>query len=102
MPLVRAGGDGGAGPAYFLSKSPEGTPLSMLAAVAGGVGALRACLRGARRDAGLDGYEVRSWDGWNRHVTLSMLAHAALTAARTPDGAPEGRPTSPTFAVRPG
>ncbi|MFH5806787.1 IS701 family transposase, partial [Alienimonas sp. DA493] len=81
--LIREGG--GAGRTYFLSEPPEGTRMSELAAVAGGVGALRACLREARRDADLEGYEVRSWDGWYRHVTLSMLAHAALTAARAQD-----------------
>ena len=29
---------------------------------------------------GLDQYEVRSWIGWYRHITLVMLAHAFLTA----------------------
>lgn len=24
---------------------------------------------------GLDNYEVRSWGGWERHVTLVLLAH---------------------------
>lgn len=28
---------------------------------------------------GLDHYEVRSWIGWHRHITLVMLAHAFLT-----------------------
>ena len=28
---------------------------------------------------GLDHYEVRSWIGWYRHITLVMLAHAFLT-----------------------
>jgi len=28
---------------------------------------------------GLDEYEVRSWHGWYRHVTLSMLALSFLT-----------------------
>jgi hypothetical protein len=30
-------------------------------------------------EVGLDEYEVRSWQGWYRHVTLSMLALAFLT-----------------------
>jgi SRSO17 transposase len=25
---------------------------------------------------------VRSWTGWHRHITLSMLAHAYLTVVR--------------------
>ena len=31
------------------------------------------------KDLGLDHYEVRSWIGWYRHITLVMLAHAFLT-----------------------
>ena len=31
---------------------------------------------------GLDQYEVRRWDGWYRHITLAMLAHAYLTVIR--------------------
>ena len=37
----------------------------------------------------LDEYEVRSWDAWHRHVTLCLLAHAALQVTRagaTADG----------------
>jgi len=31
---------------------------------------------------GLDQYAVRSWQGWHRHITLAMLAHAFLTVLR--------------------
>ena len=31
---------------------------------------------------GLDQYEVRKWEGWYRHITLAMLAHAYLAAVR--------------------
>jgi len=27
----------------------------------------------------LDEYEVRKWEGWYRHITLSLLAHAYLS-----------------------
>jgi hypothetical protein len=36
----------------------------------------------AKRQTGLDEYEVRSWDGWHRHITLSLLAAALLAAVR--------------------
>ncbi len=29
-------------------------------------------------EVGLDQYEVRQWDGWHRHITLCLLAHAYL------------------------
>ena len=31
---------------------------------------------------GLDQYEVRRWDGWYRHITLAMLAHAYLSVIK--------------------
>ena len=44
----------------------------------------------AKQEAGLADYEVRSWTGWHRHVTLSLLAHAVLAAVRTlADGPPK-------------
>ena len=35
-----------------------------------------------REQVGLDQYEVRGWDGWYRHITLAMLAHAYLSVTR--------------------
>jgi len=40
------------------------------------------CFEAAEQEVGLDGYEVRSWHGWYRHITLSMLALAFLAAMR--------------------
>ena len=37
---------------------------------------------------GLDHYEVRSWIGWYRHITLVMLAHAFLTGICAQSEAP--------------
>ena len=36
----------------------------------------------AKAGVGLDQYEVRRWDGWYRHITLAMLAHAYLAVIR--------------------
>jgi SRSO17 transposase len=45
----------------------------------------------SKGECGLDQYEVRRWRGWYRHITLALLAHAALVALRvqgkkTPEG----------------
>jgi SRSO17 transposase len=32
----------------------------------------------AKGECGLDQYEVRRWQGWYRHITLALLAHAVL------------------------
>lgn len=37
----------------------------------------------AKGECGLDHYEVRSWHGWYRHITLAMLAFAALVTLRS-------------------
>ena len=36
----------------------------------------------AKSECGLDHYEVRHWQGWYRHITLSMVALAVLTVLR--------------------
>ena len=33
-------------------------------------------------ETGLDQYEVRSYEGWQKHITLSCIAHAFLTVLR--------------------
>ena len=30
-------------------------------------------LQNAKEEAGLDEYEVRSWQGWHHHITMTML-----------------------------
>jgi SRSO17 transposase len=46
----------------------------------------RWCIETAFEEAkglvGLDHYEVRRWEGWHRHITLVLLAYAALVATR--------------------
>src|SRR4051812_2644660 len=44
----------------------------------------------AKGEVGLDQYEVRSWTGWYRHITLAMLAHAYLAAIRRATGGEKG------------
>ena len=45
--------------------------------------------RAAKTHTGLDQYEVRSYTGWYKHITLAMLAHAFLAALAAEKGAPE-------------
>jgi len=44
-----------------------------------------------RTHTGLDQYEVRSYPGWYRHITLATLAHAFL-AALAAQAAAKGEP----------
>src|SRR4051794_17025388 len=67
---------------FHLTLAPEGTDLATLVRVAGTRWTIEACFEAAEGEVGLDEYEVRSWTGWHRHVTLAMLAHAYLAAVR--------------------
>ena len=44
---------------------------------------VKEAIQTAKGNAGLDQYEVRRYDAWYRHVTLSLLA-AAFLAVRSP------------------
>jgi SRSO17 transposase len=68
--------------AYYLCRARMGTTVEELARVAGCRWAIESAFEQAKQEVGLDGYEVRSWVGWHRHVTLSLLAHAFLEALR--------------------
>jgi len=68
--------------AYCVVFGPAATSLEALARIAGRRWPVEECFETAKQEVGLDGYEVRSWHGWYRHVTLSMLALAFLAAMR--------------------
>lgn len=68
--------------AYYFCTAPPETMAGDLAVAAGQRWAIETCFESCKQETGLDEYEVRSWDGWHRHVTLSMLAMAFLTAVR--------------------
>ena len=52
--------------------------------VAGTRWTIEECFEEAKGEVGLDQYEVRKWDGWYRHITLAMLAHACLGGGQAP------------------
>ena len=83
--------------AFFLCHAPAGTSLAELVAVAGARWAVEDCFAEAKNEAGLDHYQVRKWDAWHRHVTLSMLAHAFL-AVTAHDSQPGREPPGPSPA----
>jgi SRSO17 transposase len=68
--------------AFFVVYGPAGLRLLDLARVAGRRWAVEECFEAAKQEVGLADYEVRSWHGWHRHITLAMLALALLTGLR--------------------
>ena len=67
---------------YYACFGRADVPLAELARAAGHGSIVADTLNEARREVGLDQYEVRRWTGWYRHITLAMLAHAVLTVTR--------------------
>ena len=68
--------------AYFRCLAPVGATGRQLAQVSGQRWTIESCFQCAKGETGLDHYEVRNYEGWYRHVSLSMLAAAMLTAVR--------------------
>jgi SRSO17 transposase len=74
--------------ADFACGGPPGTALAGLARVAGVRWSVEGCFELAKGGCGLAGYEVRSWVGWHRHVTLSLWALAVVAVVRSRVPAP--------------
>jgi SRSO17 transposase len=94
--LIRKGLDADEESAFYLAAGPKRTTLTRLAKTAGARWSVEGGFEQAKQEVGLGDYEVRSWTGWHRHVTLSLLAHAVLAAVRKLGGEPpqKSRPTS--------
>jgi SRSO17 transposase len=69
--------------AYYLCYRPAQTSAHELIQIAGRRWSIEDCFEAAKGEVGLDEYEVRKWDGWHRHVTLCLLAHAYLAVVRS-------------------
>jgi len=59
---------------YGLSHAPADTPLTEFARVSKAEHRIEECLKRAKSETGLADYEVRTWEGWHHHQTLSLLA----------------------------
>ncbi len=89
--------------AYYLVWAPPDTPLPTMVQAIGARWRIEEDLQ-ASKDLGLDHYEVRSYLGWYRHLTLVLLAAAflvsltvqtPLAAAASPAAPPAGVPLIP-------
>ena len=66
----------------YVVFAPVGTVLATLVKVAGTRWTVESDFETTKGEVGLDHYEVRSWVGWYRHITLAMWAQAVLTMIR--------------------
>ncbi|WP_232484399.1 transposase [Burkholderia ubonensis] len=78
--------------AYYVVYAPRRkASRQTLVNVAGRRWEIEIGFEAAKGECGLDQYEVRRWQGWYRHITFALLAHAVLATLRvrgkkTPDG----------------
>lgn len=68
--------------AFYRAFGPAETTIAELAHVAGRRWTIEESFQRAKA-IGLDQYEVRRWDGWYRHSTRCLLAHAFLEVTPT-------------------
>jgi SRSO17 transposase len=80
----------------YISFAVVGTRLGEQVWVAGMRWTVEESIQVGKGEVGLDHYEVRSWTGWYRHMTLAMWAGAFLSVIRRETGAEvapkKGRP----------
>ncbi len=101
--LVRRSTERPADLAYFLCFHVDAVRREEIVRTADSRRAMAACLAAARTECGLDHYQVRRWEGWYRHVTLAMLAHAFLVVSavrETPAPASPGEDAPVDHALR--
>lgn len=65
-----------------VACAPAKTELSELVRIAGIRWAIEVSFEDAKQETGLDEYEIRSFTGWYRHITLSMFAYALLSVLK--------------------
>jgi SRSO17 transposase len=68
--------------AYYRVYGPAGIGVPAMVKVAGSRWAIEVGFEEAKGLVGLDEYEVRQWQAWHRHITLALLAYAALVVTR--------------------
>jgi SRSO17 transposase len=68
--------------AFYHCWNPRREGFGELVRVAGSRWPVEECFGAAKNEAGLDNYQVRLYHAWYRHITLSMLALAFLSAVR--------------------
>jgi SRSO17 transposase len=86
---------------FFLVHAPDNTSWADMVEAAGGRWPVESCFESAKQEVGLDEYEVRSWTGWYRHMTLCLVAHSFLTTARLELNALQDDASVPLHSSRP-
>jgi len=78
--------------AYYFVFAPGAVTLQEVVEAAGLRWHIESGFEQAKQEVGLDEYEVRQWAGWQRFITLGLLAHAFLAVQRARAHAKKGAP----------
>ena len=70
----------------YIAFTPVASDIGALVRAAGMRWTVEERIQTAKGEVGLDHYEVRSWTGWYRHITLAMGAGAFLSVVRAERG----------------
>jgi SRSO17 transposase len=63
----------------YICCAPVGTAPGALIKAAGTRWTVETCFKESKSEVGLDHYEVRSYNGWYKHITLACIALALIT-----------------------
>jgi hypothetical protein len=88
---------------YYFTNTASDTPLEEQAWVAAARWPIETEIECNKSQVGLDEYEVRSWQGWNHHITLSLLASGFLLTLQQEwgeKGAPDHASASVSAGLR--
>src|SRR5207248_349986 len=86
--------------AYYFVFAPQGTTLLDMVKAIGTRWRVEENFENGK-DLGMDHYEVRSFIGWYRHMTLVLLALASLAGICATERFPTGHPTTSESATQP-
>lgn len=67
---------------YYQVFASNNTTLETMVQIAGQRWRIEECFKFAKDQLGLGEYEVRSWHGWHRHITLVLAAQTFLAVLR--------------------
>lgn len=70
----------------YICFAPKYTTMEKLVQIAGVRWTVETCFAESKSEVGLDQYEVRSYDGWYKHITFACLALALITSLSSDSG----------------
>lgn len=81
--------------AYYFGYTKTEATFNQIIRAAGSRWSIEECFESSKGEVGLDQYEVRTWTGWYRHITLCMVAHSFLVVTKFKKFPTENLPRTP-------